>query len=191
MGRAFIIKTDQKSLKHLLEQKLSTPFQQFWLSKLMGFDYVIQYKSGSDNLVADALSRVSSSSLLLMAISSIQSDLMGLIEQSWTADSHLQGIIQQKQQDATAFPKYQLINGQLRRKGKLVVKADDSLKAKLLHWVHSSTLGGHSGRDATLKKLKQLFYWKGMHKSVQNFLRQCTICLVSYTHLTLPTKRIV
>jgi len=92
-GRAFIIKTNQKSLKHLLEQKLSTPFQQFWLSKLMGFDYVIQYKSGSENLVADALPRVSSSSLLLMAISTVQSDLMGLIERSWTADSHLQGII--------------------------------------------------------------------------------------------------
>jgi len=36
--------------------------------------------------------------------------------------------------------------------------------------------GGHSGRGATLKKLKQLFYWEGMHKSVQNFLRQCTVC---------------
>ena len=94
---------------------------------------------------------------------------MGLIEQSWTADSHLQGIIQQKQQDATAFTKYQLINGQLRRKGKLVVGADDSLKTKLLHWVHSSPLGGHSGRDATLKKLKQLFYWKGMHIPCKTF----------------------
>ena len=27
MGRPFIIRTDQKSLKHLLEQKISTPFQ--------------------------------------------------------------------------------------------------------------------------------------------------------------------
>lgn len=41
IGRPFIIKTDQKSLKYLLEQKISTPFQQFWLSKLMGFDYII------------------------------------------------------------------------------------------------------------------------------------------------------
>lgn len=40
-GAHFIIKTDQKSLKWLLKQKISTPFQQFWLSKLMGFDYDI------------------------------------------------------------------------------------------------------------------------------------------------------
>ena len=76
LGRPFIIKTDQKSLKHLLEQKITTPFQQFWLSKLMGFDYIIQYKSGAENTVADALSRVSGASLLLMALSHIQSYLL-------------------------------------------------------------------------------------------------------------------
>ncbi|XP_057535294.1 uncharacterized protein LOC130813476 [Amaranthus tricolor] len=58
-----------KSLKWLLEQNISTPFQQFWLSKLMGFDYDIQYISGKDNLAADALSRVSSSEILCMSIS--------------------------------------------------------------------------------------------------------------------------
>lgn len=47
LGNHFIVRTDQKSLKWLLQQKLSTPFQQFWLSKLMGFDYEVQYKKGS------------------------------------------------------------------------------------------------------------------------------------------------
>ena len=42
IGRTFVIKIDQKSLKHLLEKKFSTPFQQFRLSKLMEFDYEIQ-----------------------------------------------------------------------------------------------------------------------------------------------------
>jgi len=84
LSKPFIIKADQKSLKHLLEQKISTPFQQFWLSKLMGFDYTIHYKSGVQNVVADSLSRVSVSSLLLMSISHILSDLLQLIENSWT-----------------------------------------------------------------------------------------------------------
>ena len=48
----------------------------------MGFDYTILYKSGVENVVADALSRVTGASLLLMVISHIQSDLMQLIEQS-------------------------------------------------------------------------------------------------------------
>lgn len=39
----FVIKTDQQSLKHLLDHKIVTPFQQKWLSKLAGMDYVIEY----------------------------------------------------------------------------------------------------------------------------------------------------
>lgn len=42
----FIIKTDQKSIKFLLEQRLNTPFQQVWMSKLTGFDFEIHYKEG-------------------------------------------------------------------------------------------------------------------------------------------------
>lgn len=38
-GNHFIIKTDHQSLKYLLEQRLSTLFQQKWLAKLMGLDY--------------------------------------------------------------------------------------------------------------------------------------------------------
>ena len=72
MQRSFIIRTDQTSLKHLLEQKISTPFQQFWLSKLIKFAYEIQYKSGVQNIVAYALSRVSGSKILLLALSTIQ-----------------------------------------------------------------------------------------------------------------------
>ncbi|KAF7137908.1 hypothetical protein RHSIM_Rhsim07G0125600 [Rhododendron simsii] len=58
LGRKFLIKTDHQSLKFLLEQMVTTPMQQKWLSKLMGFDYEVVYKTGKTNVVTDALSRM-------------------------------------------------------------------------------------------------------------------------------------
>nr|GEV98836.1 hypothetical protein [Tanacetum cinerariifolium] len=54
----FKIKSDHFSLKYLLDQRVTTPFQAKWLPKLLGFDNEISYKKGSENMVADALSRV-------------------------------------------------------------------------------------------------------------------------------------
>ncbi|KAH9671915.1 hypothetical protein KPL70_017529 [Citrus sinensis] len=42
----------------LLDQRVSTPMQHKWLTKLAGYDYEIVYRSGKENTAADALSRV-------------------------------------------------------------------------------------------------------------------------------------
>ncbi|GJY18603.1 putative mitochondrial protein [Tanacetum coccineum] len=62
LDRHFKIKIDHFSLKYLLDQRMSTPTQLKWLPKLMGFDYEIQYQKGVENVTADALSRLQSSS---------------------------------------------------------------------------------------------------------------------------------
>jgi len=62
----------------------------------MGFEYEIQYKSGTENLVTNALFRVQGSELLLMALSTIDSNFYTLIEQNWSKDPVLANIIQQK-----------------------------------------------------------------------------------------------
>lgn len=59
MGKPFIIKIDHQSLKFLLEQRITTPAQQKWLAKFLGYAFVVEYKKGVDNRVADALFRKS------------------------------------------------------------------------------------------------------------------------------------
>jgi hypothetical protein len=56
-GREFIVKTDHYSLKYLLDQRLTTIPQHQWISKLIGYDFRVQYKAGATNTVTDALSR--------------------------------------------------------------------------------------------------------------------------------------
>jgi len=58
----FTIKTDQKSLIHLDDQRLTTPWQHKALSKLLGLSYKIVYKQGRENRVSDVLSRTSHAS---------------------------------------------------------------------------------------------------------------------------------
>ena len=58
IGRRFQIKTNHKSLKYFLERKISSPEQQKWVTKLLGFDYEITYKKGKENVLVDALSQL-------------------------------------------------------------------------------------------------------------------------------------
>lgn len=57
LGNSFIVRTDHRSLKYLLEHQITTPAQARWLPKLMGYDYKIEYKQGVENQAADSLSR--------------------------------------------------------------------------------------------------------------------------------------
>lgn len=58
LGHKFRIRTDQKSLRNLIEQTLQTREQQQWLHKFLGYDFIIEYKPGKENITIDALSRM-------------------------------------------------------------------------------------------------------------------------------------
>nr|GEW16403.1 putative retroelement Pol polyprotein [Tanacetum cinerariifolium] len=84
----FIIKTNHFSLKYLLEQRITIPNQMKWLPKLVGLDYEIIYKKGSENRVVDALSRVDACGQLLQMVllSTVSTDLLPKIAESNDAD---------------------------------------------------------------------------------------------------------
>ena len=174
MGRHFQIKTDHYSLKFLLDQQATTPAQQTWIIKMMGYDYKVVFRKGVTNTVADALSR--KPLIQFCAISVVTGDLLQKIQQSWLSDPALIHLMH-KLKTATGRPsKYSWEKGQLKRNGKLVVGQDPNLREKLLSLFHNSPIGGHSGADATMKRLGSVCHWKGLKKQVREFVRACPTC---------------
>jgi len=88
-GRRFVVRTDHRSLRFLLDQRLTTIPQHQWASKLLGFDFVMEYKPGAMNVVADALSRRDEGQGELLALSAPQFSLFDDIRQEINGDSAL------------------------------------------------------------------------------------------------------
>lgn len=174
--KPFVIRTDHQSLKYLLDSRVSTPFQQKWLSKLAGLDYTIEYKRGTENKAADALSRISSSKLFSLAVSSVHSTLGEEVQLSWAMDPNIQKLITEVQRNPQSHPHYSWSHDQLRRKGRLVVGSDPQLRSKIMQWLHTSAQGGHSGVEATYQRVKSLFFWSGMKTDIATFIKRCPTC---------------
>ena len=172
----FVIFTDQKSLIHLNEQRLNTPWQQKMFSKLLGLQYKLVNKKGSDNSVADALSRRPHTDYSLAAISTASPRWIADIADSYKNDAFSGSIISRLAVDSSAVPFYTWHGGILRFKNKIWVGFDPSIHHRIVDALHSSPIGGHSGIPITLRRLKSYFTWKGMRKFVHSFVSACQIC---------------
>jgi hypothetical protein len=56
MGTIFLHTDISLQLKYLLDQRLATIPQHHWVSKLLGFDFRVEYRPEHTNRVADTLS---------------------------------------------------------------------------------------------------------------------------------------
>ncbi|KAJ0854088.1 putative nucleotidyltransferase, Ribonuclease H [Helianthus annuus] len=141
----------------------------------MCYDYEIVYKKGAENLVADALSRVQGSEIFQMSLSSLDPILWQRIQQGWQTDPDTKAVIEQLSK-GVAVPNRSWNGFMLKRKNKLLIPNDAQLRKDILSLCHASNMGGHSGVKATNMRLKQMFYWKGSSKQVQQFVKECGIC---------------
>ncbi|KAL4355348.1 hypothetical protein GQ457_06G015890 [Hibiscus cannabinus] len=85
----------------------TTSAQQLWVAKMMGFDFEICYRKGSNNTVVDALSRDPNfSGSSLFAINSFQTDWVDNVCMLWSKDAKIQKIISELMRNPDTHPKY-------------------------------------------------------------------------------------
>lgn len=151
-----MVRSDHMSIKELLQQVIQTP-EQFFVRKLLGYNFRIEYKTGKSNLATDALSRVQGESeIILLASKPIPAFLDVLKEEN----QHLQDVreIHEKLDGGVALKYFSRSNGLLFYRKKYYLSLNSVLKDDLLNEFYKSKAAGHSGIKQTLVRLSFLFY---------------------------------
>ncbi|GJV67926.1 putative nucleotidyltransferase, ribonuclease H, partial [Tanacetum coccineum] len=140
-----------------------------WLAFLKKFTFVVKYKTGVSNRVADALSR--RSGLLV----TIQVDVPGLdvIRDMVAVKPYFLVVLQGVQTGEK--PDFFLHNGFLFKGNQLCIP-DSSLRLQIIKELHGE---GHVGRDRTLQLVQASYFWPTIRKEVDRYVKRCRVCQVS------------
>uniref|UniRef100_A0A2N9HB23 CCHC-type domain-containing protein n=1 Tax=Fagus sylvatica TaxID=28930 RepID=A0A2N9HB23_FAGSY len=157
--REFVIHTNHESLKHLKGQGKLNQRHARWLEYIETFPYVIRYKQGKENIVADALSR------RYVLLTSMSAKLLGFeyVKDMYADDADFSDVY--KACDKTAFGKFYKHDGYLFKESKLCVPSC-SMRELLVREAHGGGLMGHFGVKKTLDILHEHFFWPKMKKDV-------------------------
>lgn len=144
----------------MLEQRVGTPTQQKWLSKLIGHDFVVEFRAGRENLVADELSKQEDTieKGTLWAISTPIVNWADQLKDIYKADLEIQTIFQQLDQETIGSLKYQLRGGILYYKHRVYISQSSLIKNDILNYIHGSLPSGHTGFKRTLKRARRDFF---------------------------------
>jgi hypothetical protein len=177
LGHFFTIETDHQSLKFLLEQKIGSPMQQRWVSKLLGYEFMVEYKKRQENKVANALSRRNEDDMQIASLAVISYPYLEWfvkVQEGYAHDPTLQTLIKKVEDGSMANSKFSIRQGIFLYKKRVYIPS--ILQDKVLQFVHSSPLAGHVGYDKTIHRARKDFFWPGMKYDVKRFIRECDIC---------------
>lgn len=124
---------------------------QKWLTKLLGYQFDIQYRPGLENKAADALSRMQPSVNVLVLTTSEVLQLWEIKEV--VADEVMGKVVSELQEGVNVNLGYALIHGILCYHGKIVLPSHSPIVTLMLQECHDAKIGGHSG---FLKKYKRV-----------------------------------
>ena len=150
--KEFIIHSDHEALKYLKCQSNLNKRHAKWVEFIESFPYIIKYKKGKENVVADALSRKS----MLLTHLDVQVPGLESLRDLYANDTDF-SMPFAKCSDVKAWEKYHMHDGYLFRANKLCVP-ESSVRLLLLQESHGGGLMGHFGREKTLLMLGDHFY---------------------------------
>lgn len=177
-GLPFTVVTDHHSLQWLHNLKDPSGRLARWSIRLQQYDFNIIHRKGKDNIVPDLLSRA------VPVISTVNTNVTPTptYKDKWYMEL-LEKIIKTPKK----YPKFKIHNNQLYRYEltKQPLLAENSwkqvvpkeLRKQIMEDAHKGPLSGHTGTSKTLHRIVRNYYWPGMKRDVDNYIRRCPICL--------------
>lgn len=184
-GYSFTVITDHLSLKWL--QSIQSPTGRIarWSIYLQQFDFVVKYRKGKLNKVADALSRYP-------LPNENEDNDEDLDETIFIIGDHEQcqwykNLLQATLTNPDRYPEFTVRDGILFRHMHHSLNFTDRektwklcvpqpLREKVLLENHDAPTAGHLGIAKTIARISENYYWPGMNGDIASYVRQCVSC---------------
>jgi hypothetical protein len=171
-SRSFVVRTDHYALRFLLDQCLSTIPQHTWVSKLFGYDFIVEFNPDRMNTVADALSRCKEDQAGVLLLSTPTFQFFDDFRKE--AASHPNVIkIKQQIEQGTALPIWSIVDDLVLYKGRIFVPSSSEFWPQILTTAHGQ---GHEGAQKTLQRLRYSFFHPHAARRVRDFIKGCSTC---------------
>jgi len=74
------------------------------------------------------------------------------------------------------YPLFQLNDGLLFFEGQLCIPASDRVSRERLLKLHHDELGNHNGVNKTRRTIMLDYFWPGVHRDVELYVKSCASC---------------
>ena len=194
-GRSVRVVTDHKPLVSIVKKPLSSAPKrlQAMLLRAQEYNFEIEYKSGKDIPVADALSRAPTSvsvseevvAVNNLSFTPLKPSRLDEIRVSTNADNTLkllkntimEGWPENKFLLPTPLTPYYNYRDELTVQDGIILRGErvvipTSMRFEMKQKVHA----GHSGINSCLRRARELIYWPGISAEIRQYVESCDVC---------------
>uniref|UniRef100_A0A0N5CI91 RNA-directed DNA polymerase n=1 Tax=Strongyloides papillosus TaxID=174720 RepID=A0A0N5CI91_STREA len=178
-GKRTTVLTDQNSLISLMTKRDVSNILDRYKNFIMGYDLDIKYIKGSDNTIADYLSRkifnINISETRNNKFLDVFPKLSNYLQYPYIINNFIKYL---NEKEKTSYP-----DGKITVRGKTRIFVPQLLRFMTLTlWHEHPLLGNHAGYEKGSQKFKEIFHWPAIDNDIKRIWSSCAICLKNKAH---------